>query len=212
MKIIFTSQGVRTINFHEELESKAEDNLIDLQGERVKEKQIRFYTQFQMRKYLNCSRTSYRILVKLHIKKRKLSANIISLKLHAQPRTAADSSTPDFYLNRQVLESALILVHFKAAAISLIKGDVTFWELSAHLSMGRKGRELQNTLSIILLINLNQKRNTGKYLVNPETITTAYFYGSMKVHSQFQLFNSRPEKLSSRCQWTTRTLTPTPDP
>lgn len=42
MKIIFTSQGVRTINFHEELESEPEDNLIDLQGERVKEKQIRF--------------------------------------------------------------------------------------------------------------------------------------------------------------------------
>lgn len=162
MKIIFTSQGVRTINFHEELESKAEDNLIDLQGERVKEKQIRFYTQFQMRKYLNCSRTSYRILVKLHIKKRKLSANIISPKLHAQPWTAADSSTPDFYLNRQVLETALILVHFKAAAISLIK-DVTFWELSAHLSMGRKGRELQNTLSIILLINpKTQQRAQGK--------------------------------------------------
>lgn len=211
MKIIFTSQGVRTINFHEELEFKAEDNLIDLQGERVKEKQIRFYTQFQMRKYLNCSRTSHRILVKLHIKK-PLSANIISLKLHAQQWTAEDSSMPDFYLNRQILESALILVHFKAAAISLIKGDVTFWELDAHLSMARKWRELQNILSIILLINPNQKRNIGKYLVNPETIITAYYYEPMEVHSQFQLFNSRPEKLPSQCQWTTPILTPTLDP
>lgn len=140
MKIIFTSQGVRTINFHEELESKAEDNLIDLQGERVKEKQIRFDTQFQMRKYLNCSRTSYRILVKLHIKKKQLSVNIIFLEQHAQPWTAAASSMPDFYLNRQLLESAFILVHLKVVPISLIKGDVIFWEPDAHLSVGRKKR------------------------------------------------------------------------
>lgn len=112
-----------------------------------------------MRNYSNCSRTSYRILVKLHIKKRKLSANIIFLELHAQPWTVAASPMPDFYLNRQLSETALIFVHFKVAAVSLIKGDITFWEFSAHLSVRRKRSKLQNTLNIILLIIPNQERN-----------------------------------------------------
>lgn len=72
------------INFHEELESKAEDNLIDLQGERVKEKQMRFYTQFQMRKF-ELQQNQLQNISKMAHKKRKLSANIIFLKLHAQP-------------------------------------------------------------------------------------------------------------------------------
>lgn len=72
------------INFHEELESKAEDNLIDLQGERVKEKQMRFYTQFQMRKF-ELQQNQLQNISKMAHKKRKLSANITFLKLHAQP-------------------------------------------------------------------------------------------------------------------------------
>lgn len=68
MKIIFTSLGVRTINFHEELESEAEDNLIDLQGERVKEKQIRFLCsvsnekifELQQNQLLNISKTAHK--------------------------------------------------------------------------------------------------------------------------------------------------------
>lgn len=59
------------------------------------------------------------------------------LKLHAQPWTAAGSSMPDFYLNRHVLESDLILAHSKVAAVSLMEWDVTFW---ARLSVRRNGR------------------------------------------------------------------------
>lgn len=54
------------------------------------------------------------------------------------------------------------------------------------------------------------KEKCKKYLVNPETIITTNYYGTMKVHSSLQMFNSRLEKLPSGCPWTT--LTPTLDP
>lgn len=56
------------------------------------------------------------------------------------------------------------------------------------------------------------KAKYKKYLVNPETIITANYYGSMKVHFQLQKLNSRPEKLPSCYQQTTLTLIPTLDP
>lgn len=51
------------------------------------------------------------------------------------------------------------------------------------------------------------KEKYKKYLVKPETIITPNYYGSMKVHCKLQMFNSRPEKLPSQCQWTTMTPT-----
>lgn len=67
-------------------------------------------------------------------------------------------------------------------------------------------KDLQNTLNITFN-KPKPKEKYKKYLVNSETIITANYYGSMRVDSQFQMFNSRPEKLPSRCQSTTLTLT-----